>query len=148
MADISHLIRVSHRFEASPERVFEAWLDPAKIAVWLVAPAMAVTGSRDEVLRVEVDARVGGRFSFLVRRQGQEIDHVGEYLTLDRPHRLDFTWGIAGYPGASTVSVELTPDGTGTLVGLTATGVAPEYQARTEQGWSRILGAIADTLTP
>lgn len=38
------------------------------------------------------DASAGGRFSFLVLRGGEEIDHVGEYIALERPRRLAFTW--------------------------------------------------------
>ena len=30
-------IRVSHRYEASPERVYDAWLDPAKAGKFLFA---------------------------------------------------------------------------------------------------------------
>jgi uncharacterized protein YndB with AHSA1/START domain len=33
------------------------------------------------------DARIGGSFSFVVRRQGEEIDHMGTYLEIDRPQR-------------------------------------------------------------
>jgi uncharacterized protein YndB with AHSA1/START domain len=145
-ADTSHLIRISYRFDASPERVFDAWLVPEKVAAWMAAPARAMTGTTDEILHIEVDARVGGRFSFKVRRQGQAIDHVGEYLELDRPRRLVFTWGVAGFDGSSTVSMDFTPDGAGTLVSLTCSGVTPEYQERTEKGWTTILGAIAATL--
>ncbi|HEY9724665.1 MAG TPA: SRPBCC family protein [Oscillatoriaceae cyanobacterium] len=146
-SETSSVIRVTRHFEASPERVFDAWLDPQKIAVWLVGPAKAIAGIQDEVLHIEVDARVGGRFSFLVRRNGTEIDHAGEYLEFDPPRRLVFTWGIAKFSGEpSKVSVELIPAGTGTLLTLTATGVAPDYQARTEQGWTTILGAIAASL--
>jgi uncharacterized protein YndB with AHSA1/START domain len=146
MADISHVIRVTHRFEAAPERVFDAWVTPETIAVWMAAPALKMMGTQDEMLRIEADARVGGRFSFMVRRQGQELDHVGEYLEVDRPRRLVFTWGVVGWPGSSTVSLDLVPDGTGTLLTLTATGVAPEYQARTEQGWTAILEGVATSV--
>jgi hypothetical protein len=44
------------------------------------------------------------------------------------------------------VSLDLVPDGTGTLLTLTATGVAPEYQARTEQGWTAILEGVATSV--
>jgi uncharacterized protein YndB with AHSA1/START domain len=57
---------VTHRFAASPERVFDAWLDPALIGQWMFGPAVR----EEEVLRLATDPRVGGSFSFLVRRQG------------------------------------------------------------------------------
>ncbi len=85
-------VSVTRHFDASPERVFDAWLDPELIGKWMFGPALR----EEEVLRIVADARVGGSFSFLVRRQGQEIDHVGKYREIDRPRRLVFTWGIAG----------------------------------------------------
>ena len=33
-------------------------------------------------------------FSFLVDRQGVQVDHVGRYLFVDRPFKLQFTWSI------------------------------------------------------
>src|SRR5207244_4104921 len=74
-------VRVTHRYNASPERVFDAWLDPTLIDGWMFGPSQR----DEEVVRISVDPRVGGSFSFLVRRQGEEIDHVGEYIELDRP---------------------------------------------------------------
>jgi uncharacterized protein YndB with AHSA1/START domain len=139
-------IQVTHRFAASPERVFDAWLQPDKVKAWLGAPANRMTGVPDEILGVTVDPRVGGRFSFRVRRQGQVLDHVGEYLEIDRPRRLVFTWGVAGYDGSSTVAMDFVPDGTGTVVTLACSGVAPAYRERTEMGWTTILGAIAGSL--
>jgi uncharacterized protein YndB with AHSA1/START domain len=140
-------VQVSHRFEAAPERVYDAWLKPEQVAKWMAAPAQAIMGTQDEILHIEVDPRVGGKFSFLVRRQGQEIDHVGEYLEMDRPRRLVFTWGAPVYSSEfSHVSLDLVPDGAGTLVTLTATNVLAEYAERTQQGWASILGKIAASL--
>src|SRR5689334_16478803 len=84
-------VHVTRRYSASPERVFDAWLDSKTIGTWMFGH---VPG--EEMVRISVDPRVGGGFSFVVRRQGRELDHVGKYLEIDRPRRLVFTWGILG----------------------------------------------------
>ena len=112
---------------------------------------MLAPSKDDEILRIEIDARVGGAFSFLVRRQGQEIDHFGEYLEIDRPRRLAFTFDAVDGPRAavdkgkrsSIVRIDLVRVGSGTELTLTHERVPAEYASRTESGWSTILDAIA-----
>lgn len=138
--DTPIVVRVRHDFAATPDRVFDAWLDPDGLARWIVGPDV-----RDEqVLHVHVDARVGGAFSFLVRRDGAEIDHVGTYLAIDRPRRLAFTWHVAPDVDAlSRVTIEIAPRPGGCTLTLTHE-IDPryaEYAARTEQGWTTILAA-------
>ena len=71
---------VTHRYAASPERVFDAFLDARIARHFLFATA---TG---EMIEAEIDARVGGRFSFVERRPEMgEVRHVGEYLEIDSP---------------------------------------------------------------
>jgi uncharacterized protein YndB with AHSA1/START domain len=111
----------------------------------MVAPAFKLTGRKDEVLKVEVDPRVGGKFSFVVRRDGQELDHTGEYLAFDRPRRLVFTWGVPAFSSQfSKVALDFQPDGEGTLVSLTFSDVPEEYRERTQQGWTNILQATGE----
>ena len=148
-----HDVRVIHRYTASPERVFDAWLDPDMIGLWLLA-----SSPDDQVIHIERDARVGGKFSFLVRRAGEEIDHVGEYRELARPRRLSFTFGVVGggapvASGAtadlhdskpSVVAIELAAVGTGTEVVLVQDNVPPDMRAKIRRGWAMILDAIGD----
>jgi uncharacterized protein YndB with AHSA1/START domain len=135
--------RVTRRFGASPERVFDAWLDPDLIGRWMFGP-----GLRDEdVVRIATDPRVGGSFSFVVRRQGQEIDHVGDYLDIIRPRRLVFTWGIAN-SDSSRVVIDIVPLETGcelTLIHELHPNWA-DYAGRTEAGWTKMLDALAATI--
>ena len=80
-------VLLARRIDAHPERVFDAFLDPQKVQKWIRA------GSReDEITNIDIDARVGGTFSFLVQRHGEDVDHVGGYVEIDRPRRLAFTW--------------------------------------------------------
>ena len=72
---------VLHRFAAPAERVFDACLDPAWVGRWMFGPNVR----EEKIVRLTLEARVGGRFSFVVERQGAEVDHVGEYLAIDRP---------------------------------------------------------------
>jgi uncharacterized protein YndB with AHSA1/START domain len=140
------IVQVIQEFSASPERVFDAWLEPAMLGQWMFGAAL-----RDEViLHLHVDALVGGKFSFLVRRQGTEIDHIGTYLEIDRPHRLVFTWGIAGESdGDSTVAIDIKPIASGSELTLTHTMDAKwaEYADRTKQGWTKMVGVLAKVLT-
>src|SRR5258708_31749512 len=132
------IVTVTQRFSAPAERVFDAWLDTALIGRWMFGPALR----DEEVLRIATDPHVGGAFSFLVGRQGQEIDHVGKYLEIDRPRRLVFTWAIA--PAsiepdvASRVIVAITPVGSGCELVLTHE-MQPEwadYAGLVTEGWT------------
>jgi uncharacterized protein YndB with AHSA1/START domain len=139
-------VSVSRHFDASPERVFDAWLDPEMIGKWMFGPALR----EEEVLRVVADARVGGAFSFLVRRQGKEIDHVGKYREIDRPRRLVFTWGIAGESeDESLVIIEIAPQVTGAELTLTHEMDAKwaDYASRTKAGWTKMLDALETALS-
>jgi uncharacterized protein YndB with AHSA1/START domain len=131
-------VRVSRGFTASAERVFDAWLDPVKAGRFLFATA---TG---EMVRAEVDPRVGGRFVFVDRRDGQDVEHVGEYLEIDRPRRLVFTFAVPQYsPEWTRVTIDIVPDETGCLLTLTHDGVLEEYAERTQGGWTTILDGLA-----
>ena len=137
-------IRLTRRYDAPPERVFDAWVNPEKVKAWMGAPAAKMTGQPDEVLRITTDPRVGGKFSFVVRRQGQELDHAGEYLEVDRPRRLVFTWGVPAFSADfSVVALDFVPDGDGTLLTLDAGQVPEAYRERTAAGWGHIMASLA-----
>jgi uncharacterized protein YndB with AHSA1/START domain len=92
---------------------------------------------------------VGGAFSFLVRRQGQEIDHVGHYLEIDRPRRLAFTWGIVGESEEqSRVDIEIKRLAPGCELVLVHQ-MDPKwanYADRVRAGWSTMLDALSRAL--
>jgi len=140
-SDARTTVQVTRRFGASAERVFDAWLDPGTAGRWLFATA---TG---QMVRVEIDARVGGRFIFVDRRDGEDVEHRGEYLDIDRPHRLVFVFGVPKYSHETTrVCVDIIPRETGCELTLTHEGVLPEYADRTKGGWTEILGRLATDL--
>jgi uncharacterized protein YndB with AHSA1/START domain len=71
-------VSVSHTYTASPERVFDAWVDSKKAAKFFFATE---TG---EVVRCEIDARVGGTFTVVDRRDGKDVLHTGKYIEVER----------------------------------------------------------------
>jgi uncharacterized protein YndB with AHSA1/START domain len=134
-----NVVRVTHHFNASPERVFDAWLDPQSAGDWLFASPSG------EMVRVEIDARAGGRFVIVDRRNGEEVEHIGEYLEVDRPRRLVFTLCVPKYsPLFTTVTVETEPADSGCDLTLTQENVPPELLGRNEKGWIGILVGLAE----
>ena len=79
-------IRLERVFDAAPEEVFEAWGDAESLAAWMCP------GSDMASATVEVDFRVGGRFRIVMHGSEQEFTQTGEYLEIDPPRRLAFTW--------------------------------------------------------
>ena len=139
------VIRIIRRFDASAERVFDAWLDPARAAKWLFATE---TG---EMVRAEIDPRVGGKFTFTDRRNDEDAEHNGEYLEIVRPRRLVFTFGMPKFsPHFDRVTIEIVPRGTGCELTLTHEMRKPEwfqFKDRTESGWKKILQRLGASLS-
>lgn len=135
-------VSVQRTFEAPPERVFDAWLDPGEISEWMF-PA-----ETDDIEAVQVEPHVGGEFAFDVRRDDGVIRHVGRYLEIDRPERLVFTWGIADDEGEDRVTVEIQTTRTGCDATLTHE-LHPDwvdYADRTADAWTAMLDSLADYL--
>lgn len=135
----SIVVQTSRRFAHSAERVFDAWLD-----VGLASQFMFATETGD-LVRCEMDARVGGEFVMTDRRADGDVEHRGKYLEIDRPHRLVFSFGIpAESPDYDIVTIEIRPVEGGCELTLT-TQMMPEwaeYADKARDAWSRILNAL------
>lgn len=134
-------IRVTQRYSASPERVFDAWLDPAMASAWLFATAS------HPMARVEIDARVGGSFRFVDRRDGAETEHTGKYLEIVPHRRLVFTLFMENSPRVAThVAAEIVPLETGCELRLVHENVPPGHASRTEGRWTGMLYGLGTRL--
>lgn len=131
-------IIVTHRFDASPERVFDAWMDPDRMRRFLFATASG------EIIKVEVDPRLGGGFVVVDRRPDMgDVEHYGRYVEVDRPRRLAFDFALSADMQDSTrVTLDIRPMGEGCELTLTHDGVWADYAERTEGGWTTILGGL------
>ena len=123
------------RIAARPETVFDFLVDPEKMVRWKGRSA-------------ELDPRPGGVYR--VEISDQAIAR-GEYVEIERPKRVVFTWGWEGQetgphgvaPGSSRVEVELSPDGDGTLVRLRHLDLPEDEREIHGQGWDNYLGRLA-----
>lgn len=141
MTDDSRVqFRLTRRFDAPPERVFDAWLDPATAGEFLFAT------EEGEMVGVEIDPRAGGRYSIVERREGEDVEHTGEYLEIDRPRRLAFTLQVPKYSEETDrVTLEIAPAGGGSELTLVQE-VSPEWADQVEEGWTAILDGLARVL--
>ena len=135
-------VTVSRRIAASAERLFDAWLDPASLALWM---------RRDggEPSQVVADPRVGGSFSFTMLDRFGESVHMGTYRLIDRPRALEFTWRSHTTNEAdSLVRVTFEPDGDATVVEVRHERL-PDAEAASKhsEGWTEILGRLERTMT-
>lgn len=133
-------------FNVAPQRVYDAILDPEMIARFMFGPLLR----EEEILHIDIEPKVGGAFSYKVRRGAHEIDHVGKFLELNRPRRIVFTWAIAGESDhePSTVAIDLIPTDEGCTLRLVHE-MAPEwaeYVDRTRAGWEKMFGVLATLL--
>jgi len=141
--------RVRHRFKAPAERVYEAWLDPERVRSWMAA-ALKSFGLPGDVRRVEIDARVGGKFLFSDMRDGKEARHRGQYLELVRPHKIVFTWIVdeseEANPSKVTLTIRPEAEGCEATIVHEMDEAWREYLSQTEAGWSRMLHHIENLL--
>lgn len=136
------VVTVERHIDAPPETVFDAWLDADSVGQWLFATPDGV------MEKVEIDPRVGGKFLIVERRGDALAEHFGEYLEIDRPRRLVFAFAAMREAGYTKVAVTIAPEGEGSRVTLVHE-MDPQwadYEAKTRQGWTKILDGLAHSL--
>jgi uncharacterized protein YndB with AHSA1/START domain len=133
-------LRVTQHVPARPERVFDAWLDPAMIHRFMIASAGQTIGS------AQTDPKVGGAYRIVMKTGTGDVPHWGEYREISRPGRLVFTWNSPhGAPG-SVVTLTFEPDGQGTMVTLVQDLFVSEGSRDGHiRGWTSILATMAET---
>ena len=130
-------LTVRRSIAATAEELFDAWLDPASLAVWMrPGPTTNTT--------IKLDARVGGAFEIIMHTPGGPVPHTGTYQEISRPRRLVFTWNS---PHAlninSLVTVEFRPSRGATEIVLTHERLPDAVAvAKHTSGWSDILVLI------
>ena len=103
---------VRQHLPAPPDTVFDEWIDAARLAEWM-CPRPA------RCLNVEADPRIGGALGFDIEEAGSTFRVSGNYLTLERPHRVAFTWSCSTWPDPAiqtVVTVTIEPDGAGASI--------------------------------
>jgi uncharacterized protein YndB with AHSA1/START domain len=122
------------RIQADPATVFAYFTDEEKHVRWLGEQA-------------HLDPRPGGLYRCVVN---ETATIVGEYVEIDPPNRVVFTWGFAGNatvpPGSSTVTVTLASEGAGTLLTLVHTGLPHPALDAHHTGWQGYLNQLAEAL--
>ena len=129
---------VRRTIAAGAEELFDAWLDPQALAIW-----MRPTGIRRTT--ATTDARVGGRYEILMEGDQTTHPHHGVYRLIDRPRRLVFTWISKATEGRETlVTVDFQPHGDLTEVVITHERLPDGASASHTEGWTSALARLAD----
>ncbi len=125
-------LTLKRRINAAPAKVFSAWIDPEKVKRWM-GPGEV------KALQVESDPRTGGRYRWLMQApDGEQHDVSGVYREVIPNQKLVFTWAWKSTPEReSLVTVEIKPDGEGSMLTLTHEQFADdEARDRHQQGWT------------
>jgi uncharacterized protein YndB with AHSA1/START domain len=135
-----HSLTLVRTLNASRERVFAAWTDPAQIAQWF-APASGFTTTATN------DLRRGGSYTISMHNpNGVRHAATGKYLEIVPPERLVFTWSSQENPAIATdtlVTVLLRDLGGKTELTLVHTQLpTAESAQRHEAGWTGCLNSF------
>lgn len=134
-------LRLAATYAAPATRVFAAWLDPGFASRWLFATATR------PVARVELEARVGGRFCLVERDRGRERVWRGAYVAIDPFSRLAFTLELDGAtPAVTRVEVTLADTNGACELQLVHDDLPRAQRAPLHQRWAGMLYGLGTLL--
>ena len=109
--ETANALHITRTFNATPDRLFDAWTQPEAIRDWFGCPESRIGDAT-------VDLRPGGKLRVEMILKDCTCQIVGTYRQVDRPYKLVFTWNWVGHPGMADcgetlVTVELEDAGEG-----------------------------------
>ena len=137
-------VRVTRQVSAAPGRIFDAWLSADEARSFLFA------GRIGWAIGLEINPRVGGRFRIVRHLDRGDVEYSGEFLEIDRPHRLVFSLFIERYAQRDDrVIVELAPVARDSLLVLTHELSLPDpaERSRIQREWAMVLNRLGALCT-
>ena len=117
-AAFTEVLELQREFNAPIERVFSAWTHAEYLAQWFGPEHFSVC-------HATLDCRPQGKYDIQLESPDKKIiRHYGEYLVVDEPHQLVFTWeledqacqGSEGQHGNTLVEINFKALGDRTLL--------------------------------
>jgi uncharacterized protein YndB with AHSA1/START domain len=129
---------------APPHVVFDEWLDPAGMTEWM-CPRPA------RVVKIVLEPSVGGSLRIDIEDSGSSLYVTGQFIELDRPRRLRFSWSCSDWPDPSVqseVTVILADHGAGeTLMTIEHRQLPPGQADPHQRGWAAIAVQLGEALS-
>lgn len=100
------VLSLEREFKATREQLFDAWTNPELLVRWF-----GPVGCRVE--SASMDVVEGGKYNIvIVVKNDVEVRHFGQYVLIEAPKRLVFTWVLADQecPGSRCVHCETLVD--------------------------------------
>lgn len=144
----NHELTLTRLIQATPEKVFRAWTEPALLKRWFAPLPWTVAA-------VETDVRPGGAHLIVLRSpEGTEFPNHGVYLEVSPPGRLVFTdaylrdWEPSAKPFITVVlTFEPVDDQTTRYTARVRHWTAADREHHEKMGFHQGWGRCADQLT-
>ncbi|MBO0603478.1 SRPBCC domain-containing protein [Sporosarcina sp. E16_3] len=98
---LTRTLIMKREFNVKRERVFDAWLNPEMMRKWF----FTLEGTNKVT---QNNPQVGGTWEIVDHRDGQDYRAIGEYLEIDPPKKIVFTFKMPQFSELEdTITVEL-----------------------------------------
>lgn len=125
-------------FEVAAERVFDAWLNPEMMRKWF----FTLEGTNKVA---QNNPQVGGTWEIIDHRGGQDYRAIGEYIEIDPPKRIVFTFKMPEMSDLEdTITVELKELAQGCEMTFTQLIHVAQEENWTESDIEKALGDLRD----
>lgn len=135
-------VTVRRVIDAPREEVFDAWLDAEGMREWMCPGPVTHCD-------VTMEPRAGGRFQIAMHGPDLTVVNTGEFLLLERPAKLQFTWKSSRWGLEETlITVDLLPHENRCELVLTHERFPVEHSAtQLQAGWGWILELLSAHLS-
>ena len=136
-------VSLSRTVAAPAEKIFDRWLIPTFVGIWMFGGHIG----NEKIVDLQNEVRPGGSYTYHIKRNGKEFLHDGEYLKIDRPTRLIFSWREAAKKNAHKSKISLSLDSqdgkTKLRLSMQIDQTLELYADEIKQQWSERLKVLA-----
>jgi uncharacterized protein YndB with AHSA1/START domain len=132
-------LNLTYHFLTDAERLFDAWVVPEIANQWYFK-------NETNIINLETDTKVSGKFLLREWDKGNIVDHFGNYLEIERPLKLVFTLEVPQhFKGVSIVSITIIQRQNESILRFKQEGIDT---TSTKQAWEKMFSNLQRLLNP